>query len=778
MEPIQIGKYSIVEKIGEGSMGEVYKAHDPTLHRYVAVKTISHSRNADPEHRERFLREARSAAQLNHNHIVTVFDYGEDEGRIFMAMELLEGTDLKDLIQQGKSLSLSDKLRLMEQICDGVGFAHAKGIVHRDLKPGNIHVQPDGQVKIMDFGLARLESSDITKTGVVMGTPNYMSPEQVQAKVVDSSSDVFSLGAVFYELLSNRKPFEADTLHATLFKVVQGDREPISKWNANLPEPVVRIVDKALSKRREDRYENGYGLLHALREVRTRLGSAIEADEIWSSDLQETLVEPPLKPAPPPSPRSHKPVSPEPSPSRRPVHRGTLRRSEVSAWRSSWMAYAAGGLALVVLSGLALHLFSPSSEPRADASIEERAVASESSLQNELALARKSLDEKDYAQAIALTEAILESNPNHGGATKILEEARRTLQQLDQSLEEARTLLASGQEEQAARQLAVALAIQPTNPVAVELSSTLNSHFREQAESARGSTDRSKQAATEAGAGDRDAFQRAEALLEQAEAQLQQEEYAAATQKILAAKELFDRARLENEREAELTRAAARARTELQEVVSQWERKLAEARSEDVQDLTEFQSALSLEDEAERLANGKRYAEATRVFRDAIDRLGEARERAQQRKQARKAEEEASPEPAARSSSPSLAPPQPPEPVPEAVPTVEQETQAIRNVISNWKRAIETQDIDLYRSVKPNLSSDDERHLRASFEAVDSQQVEISILTIDLQGNRASVRLARSDTIVANGRKLSASIEQTLLLSKEVGGWIIVTIGE
>jgi serine/threonine protein kinase len=776
MEPIKIGKYSIVEKIGEGSMGEVYKAHDPTLHRYVAVKTISHSRNADPEHRERFLREARSAAQLNHNHIVTVFDYGEDEGRIFMAMELLEGTDLKDLIQQGKSLSLSEKLRLMEQICDGVGFAHAKGIVHRDLKPGNIHVQPDGQVKIMDFGLARLESSDITKTGVVMGTPNYMSPEQVQAKVVDPRSDVFSLGAVFYELLSNRKPFEADTLHATLFKVVQGDREPISKWNANLPEPVVRIVDKALSKRREDRYENGYGLLQALREVRTRLGSAIEAEEIWSSDLQETLVEPPLKPAPPPSPRSHKPVSPEPSPSRRPVHRGTLRRSEVSAWRSSWMAYAGGGLALVVLSGLALHLFSSSSEPRAaeDASIEKRAVPSESSFQNEIELARKSLDAKDYAQAIALTEAILESNPNHGEATKILEEARRTLQQLDQSLEEARTLLASGQEEQAARQLAVALAIQPTNPVAVELSSTLNSHFRKQAESARGSADESKQAATQVGAGDRDAFQRAEALLEQAEAQLQQEEYAAATQKILAAKELFDQARLENEREAERARAAARARTGLQEVVSQWERKLAEARSDDVQDLMEFQSALSLEDEAERLANGELYAEATRVYRDAMDRLQEARERARQREPEAV---EAPPHPAARPSSPSLVPSEPPEPVPEAVPTVEQETQAIRTVISNWKQAIETQDIDLYRSVKPNLSSDDERHLRASFEAVDSQQVEISILKIDLQGTRASVRLARSDTIVANGRKLSASIEQTLLLSKEAGGWIIVTIG-
>ena len=200
-----IGKYRVVGTIGKGAMGEVYKAKDPLLNRYVAIKTIAPALAADPDFRRRFQREAQSAAQLNHTNIVTVFDFGEEDGLTYMAMELLEGRDLKDAVRS-RDLRLGDKLSVMEQICDGLAFAHAKGVVHRDLKPGNIHLQPNGQVKILDFGLARLGESDMTKTGTVMGTPHYMSPEQVRGQKADARSDVFSLGAVFYEMLSHHRP--------------------------------------------------------------------------------------------------------------------------------------------------------------------------------------------------------------------------------------------------------------------------------------------------------------------------------------------------------------------------------------------------------------------------------------------------------------------------------------------------------------------------------------------------------------------------------------------
>jgi serine/threonine-protein kinase len=240
-----IGKYRVVGTIGKGAMGEVYKAKDPLLNRYVAIKMIAPALAADPDFRRRFQREAQSAAQLNHTNIVTVFDFGEEDGLTYMAMELLEGRDLKDVVRS-RDLRLGDKLSVMDQICDGLAFAHARGVVHRDLKPGNIHLQPNGQVKILDFGLARLGASDMTKTGTVMGTPHYMSPEQVRGQKVDARSDVFSLGAVFYELLSHHRPFEADSVHWVLFQILEQEPEPIRKWAPEVPAALVGVVERAL----------------------------------------------------------------------------------------------------------------------------------------------------------------------------------------------------------------------------------------------------------------------------------------------------------------------------------------------------------------------------------------------------------------------------------------------------------------------------------------------------------------------------------------------------
>ncbi len=201
------GKYKIEGELGQGAMGVVYKAYDPVLDRHVAIKTISASLGADAELRKRFHREAQAAARLNHSNIITVYDFGEQHGQIYIAMELLEGTDLKDLVTEKALTTLDEQLAVMEQILDGLAFAHSKEIVHRDLKPGNLHIQPNGQVKILDFGLARLGSSEMTQAGMVMGTPNYMSPEQVLGEGVDVRSDVFAMGAVFYEMHHGMQAF-------------------------------------------------------------------------------------------------------------------------------------------------------------------------------------------------------------------------------------------------------------------------------------------------------------------------------------------------------------------------------------------------------------------------------------------------------------------------------------------------------------------------------------------------------------------------------------------
>src|SRR5688572_20002651 len=264
MELQRLGKYQIVGKIGQGAMGEVYKAHDPILNRDVAIKTMSAAIGADENLRKRFHREAQSAARLNHPNIITVYDYGEEQNKIYMAMELLEGTDLKHVIASRKPLSLDDKLAIMDQICDGLAFAHQADIVHRDLKPANIHLLPNGQVKIMDFGLARLGGSEMTRTGMVMGTPHYMSPEQVRGERADSRSDIFSLGCMFYELLAYHKPFEADSMHAVLFKVMQEEPPPILDIAPDIPAVLVDVLERAMRKDPAERLQDANQLRSTL----------------------------------------------------------------------------------------------------------------------------------------------------------------------------------------------------------------------------------------------------------------------------------------------------------------------------------------------------------------------------------------------------------------------------------------------------------------------------------------------------------------------------------
>ncbi len=236
-------------------MGTVYQAHDPVIHRKVALKTMIPGLADTPELKARFLREAQAAGGLRHRNIVTVYDLGEDRGQPYIAMEFIEGVDLEHVIQRKDPVSVEWKIDVIRQVCEGLGHAHKNGIVHRDVKPANIRVTAEGEVKIMDFGIAHLQSSKMTKNGLVLGTIHYMAPEQVDGKEVDLRADIFSVGAIAYELLAYRRAFEGETLTGVMLHIVREDPDltaiPKSAYSPGLE----RIVARALAKRVEDRYQ-------------------------------------------------------------------------------------------------------------------------------------------------------------------------------------------------------------------------------------------------------------------------------------------------------------------------------------------------------------------------------------------------------------------------------------------------------------------------------------------------------------------------------------------
>ena len=268
-----IGKYRVLAKIGAGAMGVVYKALDPGINRILAVKTMSADLASEPELRERFEREARTAGRLSHKNLITIYDLFEEKGRIFIAMEYLDGEELKSKIARAEPISLERKLRWMQELSEGLEHAHQKEIVHRDIKPGNIFITRRDHVKILDFGIARIASSELTKSGMVMGTPNYMSPEQVMGKRVDHRSDIFSAGAVLYELLTFRKPFTGKSYHDTFTNIVTQDPEPLQRVEPSLPRELTAIAVRALAKDPSHRYQRIKHFTGDLRQMAKALDS-------------------------------------------------------------------------------------------------------------------------------------------------------------------------------------------------------------------------------------------------------------------------------------------------------------------------------------------------------------------------------------------------------------------------------------------------------------------------------------------------------------------------
>ena len=277
----RLGRYEIRSKIGEGGMGEVYRAHDLDLDRQVAIKILPATFATDPDRLQRFEQEARATSALNHPNILTVYDVGNNEGSPYIVAELLEGRELRDLLKTS-SLSERKAIEYAQQIATGLAAAHQRGITHRDLKPENLFVTNDGHIKILDFGLAKLRAQradvissevktekQVTDPGTVMGTVGYMSPEQVRGQPADHRSDIFSFGAILYEMLSGERAFRRETMAETMTAILKEEPPDLTLSNRQISAQSERVVRHCLEKRSEDRFQSARDLAFALGALST-----------------------------------------------------------------------------------------------------------------------------------------------------------------------------------------------------------------------------------------------------------------------------------------------------------------------------------------------------------------------------------------------------------------------------------------------------------------------------------------------------------------------------
>lgn len=297
-------QYRVTSLLGRGGMGVVYRAHDEKLQRHVAIKLLAPDVIEDPERRKRFLLEARAAARITHPAIAQVYDVDEQDGLIFIAMELVEGSSVRELIQR-KSLDLLGAIDVAEQVAGGLTKAHQAGIVHRDIKSANVMVTPDGHAKILDFGLAKLLDQDAstivgdghsllttveqTQEGTIKGTPAYMSPEQVKGLPVDSRSDIFSLGAMLFEMATGQAPFQRGTVLETIHAVVYEEPVPPPVDGVQLPDELRRIIERCLRKKPEERYASARDLMEELRVARRNTESGHRPTIPWKERIGDTL---------------------------------------------------------------------------------------------------------------------------------------------------------------------------------------------------------------------------------------------------------------------------------------------------------------------------------------------------------------------------------------------------------------------------------------------------------------------------------------------------------
>ncbi|MFC2156603.1 protein kinase [Acidobacteriota bacterium] len=451
----KIGKYSIIGELGRGAMGIVYKGEDPMIGRSVAIKTIrfdTFSQEKDREHaQQRFMREARSAGNLSHPNIVTIYDVGEDQGLTFIVMEFIEGQSLESLIASNRHYSVDEVYGMMAPIADALDYAHARGVIHRDIKPGNILIDNNGKPQIVDFGIARLTSSTMTQTSVVMGTPFYMSPEQLAGKKVDSRADVFSLGAVIYEALTLQKPFPGDTITTVIYNIVNELPAPARTYQSDLPDGLDHIIRKALAKNLNLRYGTCTEMVRDLANYQAYAGIPLDAERTVKMDAPSPprveVKTPPEYPTPPtPDDSGEIGLGGYETESK------TRNRKPLLLVVAAMMVVVAGVIAAVMLLGpkekipvlgpsgppsqqVEQSVEKPPSDPANDPAVQESAVEEAARIDQILVSAWSiEIDTGDSSQALDEVEKALAIDPSHYGARKLKTELLVNAGRLDDAL--------------------------------------------------------------------------------------------------------------------------------------------------------------------------------------------------------------------------------------------------------------------------------------------------------------------------------------------------------
>ena len=674
-----ISHYRITGELGVGGMGIVYSAQDVRLGRPVALKFVPETLAQDRKVLERLRGEARAASALNHPNICTIHDVGEENERPFIVMELMKGQSLRDRLVSGP-LKIQQIVDVGIQAADALDAAHRAGIIHRDIKPANLFLTDRGQIKILDFGLAKLlpsvnsqtanapttstpRPSELTTQGVAMGTVSYMSPEQASGDELDTRTDIFSLGIVLYECATGHRPFTGKTsaviLSATLTKT------PIAPVTLN-PEVPLRLqeaINNCLEKDLELRYQTAAELRADLKRVKRDLESskttagavadaAAQADGLGSQRVRQVVA---------PGAAAEKTSSQQ--------AQGFATR--LGVWRGALLAAA-----LVVAGAYAIWSRAPA--PAQPITSPEPARPA---IEGRLELADTSLRNRNYRAALAYANEVLAEAPDHGRAAEIRNEAQAVIAQSDKAVDEARRLLRAGNLDGASAAVDAVRAIDPSAPELTELSARLVDLSRAQAKSLR-------QPAT--------------------------------SPPLIPPPEV---------RPAPST-----------------------ARQETASPPTPPAPAVSTPPPTAPLAVAPPPAPSPEAApRPPVERVPSL------------------PAPAAAVQVEAKTPP----PV-----SAQDDEDAIRRLVASYARAIETKDLDLFRSLKPNLSGEEERRLREGFRAVSSQQVRLTILSIEPAGQSTVVRLRRQDTIDAGGRRQSTETRQTMTLTRMGGRWVISVIGQ
>jgi eukaryotic-like serine/threonine-protein kinase len=729
-----IGRYQILEKLGQGGMGVVYRAFDTLLERVVALKVISTPIEDKREVRERFIREARAAGQLSHPNIITIHDLGEHEGQPYLAMELLDGEDLLSRMAHPERMSLRRKVELAADICSGLEFAHTRGLIHRDIKPANIFVTSGGTVKILDFGLARLMTSELTGSNMMMGTLNYMAPEQIRGERVDHRADIFSVGVLMYELLSGRKAFAGDSFASTLFKILNEVPEPLLKIDPTLPPDLVAVVERALSKPRDERYQNMGEMLRDLAVFR----QFSFGDSPMSGRPISDRHRPPSDPARGGSgPRfEDRPPTPAPllTPPPAPVSGMGLSRG---------MKFATAAVVVAALTGAGLWLVfgrsnaTPTSAPRAE-------TAATTDLSVEMQRALDAFKRADYPAVERFTDDVLKKVPDHAEARRVREAARVAAESVARGLQAAQAHFAAGRFEEASRSAGEVLSIEPNHPEARRIMEEGASRSRGHgAEEARARMTRARASARAANA-----------------TALASGSYRAAADAEREAQQLYQAGRL------------AQATAKFYEASGLY--RSAEIAAE---------SSAAAEAERRRVADAERARRSSTPAEPAPAPAPPVTTGAPVTALPPAVTPGLPPPPAP---APAPPPPEPPAPAPTTAtgppPPTESSARAaaedaIRDLLDRYEAALESRSLAALKRLWPSLGGAQQGAIENEFRHASQIRVEIIDPRIAVSGGSATVSfLRRYELMTVDNQRLSSDTPTTMTLRRADANWIIESI--